>query len=224
MASTTDDQEFDFASFIQSPLAMITTAMGAADTAKKTFSGLIEAVNSLQRSAAAFESILERVDTLVATIEVPAKVLGPEMEKLANRMAAFGDVFERIPVDQLPDVIENLVGQLTSVMSGLAELPKKLGPFGDLLGGASAFMGLTKSTPKVSVLPPPPPPAPRVTASAPEPRVVKKAVAKKNVARRAAAKKTVPKKTVPKKAIAAKKAVAQKPVAGKPVAKKKAAR
>jgi hypothetical protein len=218
MASTTDDQDFDFASFIQSPLALITTAMGAADTAKKTFGGLIEAVNSLQRSAAAFESILERVDTLVAAIEVPAKVLGPEMEKLANRMAAFGEVFERIPVDQLPDVIENLVGQLTSVMSGLAELPKKLGPFGDLLGGASAFMGLTKSAPKVSVLPPPPPPppqpAPLVSASPPERRVVKDAVAKRAVA----------KKAVSRKAVAAKKAVSQKPVARKPVANKKAAR
>ncbi len=188
MASTDDDQEFDFASFIQSPMAMIMSAMGAADTAKKTFSGLIEAVNSLQRSAAAFESILERVDTVVAQIEAPAKVLGPEMQRLASRMSILGDMFERLPIDQLPDTVEMLVGQLTSVMSGLAELPKKLGPFGDLLGGASALMGLGKpsarTTPRAEVLPPPPPPRPVTRQPAAKKPVAKKPVVKKSASRR----------------------------------------
>jgi hypothetical protein len=147
-----DDQEFDFASFIQSPMALMMSAVSAADTAKKTVTGLVEAVNSLQRSAKAFESILERIDNVVSEIEKPAKVLGPEMERLAGRMRFFGDAFDRVQVDQLPETLELLMGQLTGVVGGLAELPKRLGPLGDLLGGATAFMGLGRPSAKPSVV------------------------------------------------------------------------
>ncbi len=147
-ADEDDDQEFDFASFIQSPMALMMSAVSAADTAKKTLIGLVEAVNSLQRSAQAFESILARIDNVVSEIEKPAKVLGPEMERLAGRMRFFGDAFDRVQVDQLPETLEQLMGQLTGVVGGLAELPKRLGPLGDLLGGATAFMGLGRTSPK----------------------------------------------------------------------------
>jgi hypothetical protein len=196
MPEETDDQEFDFASFIQSPMALIMTAVGAADTAKKTLVSLVEAVQSLQRSAAAMESILQRVDTMVGQIEAPAKVLGPEMERLAQRMVAMSDLFDRTPIDQLPELFENLSAQMMSVLSGMAELPRRLGPLGDLFGGAAGLMGLGRST----------------TESALK-AVVAKAAPQKAVPKRAASKKAAPKKAAPKK-------VASKKVAAKPTTKK----
>jgi hypothetical protein len=148
MPDTNADGEFDFAQFIQSPLAMLVTVMGAADTAKKTFAAFSESVQSLQRSAAAMESILGRIDTVVSQIEAPAQVLGPEMERLARRMASMTDVFDRVPVDQIPELFESLSAQMTSVLSGLggfAELPKRLGPLGELFGGAAGLFGASKS-------------------------------------------------------------------------------
>ncbi len=193
MAADDDDQEFDFASFIQSPMALMMSAVAAADTAKKTLSGLVEAVNSLQRSAKAFESILERIDTVVAQIEAPAKVLGPEMERLASRMAMVGDVFEKVPIDQLPDVVEQLVGQLTSVVGGLSELPKKLGPFGDLFGGASALMGLGRSTTKALISSTSSEATDEATSTRAKP-VAKKASSKPKAASKKPAPKAAPKK------------------------------
>jgi hypothetical protein len=141
------DTEFDFAQFIQSPMAMLATVMGAADTAKKTFTAFSESVQSLQRSAAAMESILGRIDTVVSQIEAPAQILGPEMERLARRMASMTDVFDRVPVEQIPELFELLSAQMSSVLSGLgglAELPKRLGPLGELFGGASGLFGSGK--------------------------------------------------------------------------------
>ncbi len=194
MPEETDDQEFDFASFIQSPMALILTAVGAADTAKKTLVSLVEAVQSLQRSAAAMESILQRVDTMVGQIEAPAKVLGPEMERLAQRMVAMSDLFDRTPIDQLPELFENLSAQMMSVLSGMAELPRRLGPLGDLFGGAAGLMGLGRST----------------TESALK-AVVAKAAPKQNVAakRKAAPKKAASKKAAPKKVAATRPATKQ---------------
>jgi hypothetical protein len=168
------------------------SALSAADTAKKTLTGLVEAVNSLQRSAKAFESILERIDTVVSEIEKPAKVLGPEMERLATRMTAMGDVFDRVSIDQFPDLVEQLMGQLSGVVGGLADLPKRLGPLGDLLGGATAFMGLGRSSRSVPVLEPSAPPRKPATK---KPAVTSKAVTKKAVTKKAAAKKAPTKKT-----------------------------
>jgi hypothetical protein len=201
MPEETDDQEFDFASFIQSPMAFIMTAVGAADTAKKTLVSLVEAVQSLQRSAAAMESILQRVDTMVGQIEAPAKVLGPEMERLAQRMVAMSDLFDRTPIDQLPELFENLSAQMMSVLSGMAELPRRLGPLGDLFGGAAGLMGLGRST----------------TESALK-AVVAKAAPQKAVPKGAASKKAAPKKAAPKKAVPKK--VAAKRLATKQVTKK----
>jgi hypothetical protein len=190
MASETDDQEFDFASFIQSPMAMIMTAVGAADTAKKTLVSLVEAVQSLQRSAAAMESILQRVDTMVGQIEAPAKVLGPEMERLAQRMVAMSDLFDRTPIDQLPELFENLSAQMMSVLNGMSELPRRLGPLGDLFGGAAGLMGLGRASS-----------APKLDAVSP-----------KRAATKAPAKKPVGKTTSPKKTSTAKKASVAKKV------------
>jgi hypothetical protein len=139
-----DDQEFDLSAFIQSPMAMIATAVSAADTAKKTFVSLVEAVQSLQRSAEALESLLGRIDTMVGAVEAPAKVLGPEMERFAQRMVAMSDLLDRTPMEQLPELFETLSAQMMSVMGGLAELPKRLGPLGELFGGAAGLIGMAK--------------------------------------------------------------------------------
>jgi hypothetical protein len=149
--SKSNADEFDLASFIQSPMALIGSAMGAADNARKTFSAFTEAVQSLQRSAAAMESILERVDTVVSQIEAPAKVLGPEMERLAERLVAVSDVFDRTSIDQLPELFDSFSAQMMAVMNGMAEIPRKLGPLGDLFGGAASLMGLGAK--KVAELP-----------------------------------------------------------------------
>jgi hypothetical protein len=179
--SKSNADEFDLASFIQSPMALIGSAMGAADNARKTFSAFTEAVQSLQRSAAAMESILERVDTVVSQIEAPAKVLGPEMERLAERLVAVSDVFDRTSIDQLPELFDSFSAQMMAVMNGMAEIPRKLGPLGDLFGGAASFMGLGAK--KVAELP-----AAVINQSA------KKPTAKKPTAKKSSAKKSVPAK------------------------------
>ncbi len=185
-SSEQSDSEFDFASFIQSPMALIGSAMGAADNARKTFVAFTEAVQSLQRSAAAMESILERVDNVVSQIEAPAKVLGPEMERLAERMISISDVFDRTSIDQLPELFESFSAQMMSVMNGMAEIPRKLGPLGDLFGGAASFMGLGAK--KMTALPAPKQTAPK--KAAPKELLSKKAVVKKPAAKKPVAKRS----------------------------------
>jgi hypothetical protein len=180
------DPEFDFASFIQSPMALIGTAMGAADNARKTFAAFTEAVQSLQRSAVAMESILERVDTVVSQIEAPAKVLGPEMERLAERLVSISDVFDRTSIDQLPDLFESFSAQMMSMMNGMAEIPRKLGPLGDLFGSAAGLIGFGSRATAPAQLSP-------STRAVPKKPAAKKPAAKKPV-KKPAAKKPAAKK------------------------------
>lgn len=133
--------DFDFSSFIQSPMTMITGAMAAADTMRKTMAAMVESVQSLQKSAAALESILERVDNVVSQIEGPAKVLGPEMERLANRVATMSNLFDRTPVESLPELFETFTAQMNGVLAGMSEIPKRLGPLGELFGSAVGMFG-----------------------------------------------------------------------------------
>jgi hypothetical protein len=120
---------------------------------------------------------------------------------LAQRMVAMSDLFDRTPIDQLPELFENLSAQMMSVLSGMAELPRRLGPLGDLFGGAAGLMGLGRST----------------TESALK-AVVAKAAPQKAVPKGAASKKAAPKKAAPKKAVPKK--VAAKRLATKQVTKK----
>jgi ABC-type transporter Mla subunit MlaD len=179
-----DDQEFDLSAFIQSPMAMIATAVSAADTAKKTFVSLVEAVQSLQRSAEALESLLGRIDTMVGAVEAPAKVLGPEMERFAQRMVAMSDLLDRTPMEQLPELFETLSAQMMSVMGGLAELPKRLGPLGELFGGAAGLIGMAK---------------PLATKTAASASVSSKSVSSKSTARNGTAASSKPKAAPSKK-------------------------
>jgi hypothetical protein len=137
------------------------------------------------------ESILERVDTVVSQIEAPAKVLGPEMERLAERLVAVSDVFDRTSIDQLPELFDSFSAQMMAVMNGMAEIPRKLGPLGDLFGGAASFMGLGAK--KVAELP-----AAAINQSA------KKPTAKKPTAKKPTAKKPTAKKPTAKKSVSAK--------------------
>ncbi len=153
--------DFDFSSFIQSPMTVITGAMAAADTMRKTMGALVESVQSLQKSAAALESILERVDNVVSQIEGPAKVLGPEMERLANRVATMSNLFDRTPVESLPELFETFTAQMNGVLVGMSEIPKRLGPLGELFGSAVGMFGSGRTAAPVA--------APVAVAEQPQP-------------------------------------------------------
>ncbi len=191
-----DNEEFDFASLLQSPLQML----GAA---RKTMNMMVETVQSLQRSAAALETLLSRLDSLVDSVEAPARALAPEMDKFAKRMREVGDAldgpidsivpgiqrmataFDRMSFDQLPDAVELLSAQIMGMVGSLGDLPKRLGPLGDLLGGAGGLFGLGRTASPVPAM------ATMVTrASAAAPRKVaaKKVAAKKVAAKKVAAK------------------------------------
>lgn len=144
-ADNAQNQEFDFAGFIQNPMAMMMNAKNAADTMRKTMTAMVDSVQSLQKSAAALESILERVDNVVSQIEAPAKVLGPEMERLAARVATMSNLFDRTPVEALPELFETFTEQMNAVLSGMAELPKRLGPLGELFGSAAGMFGVGRA-------------------------------------------------------------------------------
>ncbi len=186
-----DNEEFDFASLLQSPLQM----MGMA---RKTMNAMVETVQSLQRSAAALESLLSRLDSLVDSVEAPARALAPEMDKFAKRMREVGDAldgpidsivpgmqrmataFDRMSFDQLPDAVELLSAQIMGMVGSLGDLPKRLGPLGDLLGGAGGLFGLGRPASSVSQTSPVPAKATMVT-SAPAKKVAAKKVAVKKV-------------------------------------------
>lgn len=186
-AKNEGDNEFDFSSFIQSPMTMITGAMAAADTMRKTMGAMVESVQSLQKSAAALESILERVDNVVSQIEGPAKVLGPELERLATRVATMSNLFDRTPVETLPELFETFTEQMNGVLAGMAEIPKRLGPLGELFGSAVGMFGggrassksATASVTDSSATVPPPPPLPRVNSPAKSASATERASSKK---------------------------------------------
>jgi hypothetical protein len=153
-----ENSDFDFGSFIQSPMTMITGAMAAADTMRKTMGAMVESVQSLQKSAAALESILERVDNVVSQVEGPAKVLGPELERLATRVATMSNLFDRTPVETLPELFETFTEQMNGVLAGMAEIPKRLGPLGELFGSAVGMFGGGRASARVAATPLPSPP------------------------------------------------------------------
>ncbi len=205
MATDRDaDSEFDFSSFIQSPMAMITGAMAAADTMRKTMSAMVESVQSLQKSAAALESILERVDNVVSQVEGPAKVLGPELERLATRVATMSNLFDRTPVETLPELFETFTEQMNGVLAGMAEIPKRLGPLGELFGSAVGMFGGGRASGRLAATPATSPP---VTLAAPpmaEPKAQKAPAQKASASAPASGKKLAPaKKTAASKTSAA---------------------
>jgi len=205
-----DNEEFDFVSLLQSPLQML----GAA---RKTMNMMLETVQSLQRSAVALETLLSRLDSLVDSVEAPARALAPEMDKFAKRMREVGDAldgpidsivpgiqrmataFDRMSFDQLPDAVELLSAQIMGMVGSLGDLPKRLGPLGDLLGGAGGLFGLGRTASPVPAMATM---VTRASAAAPKEVAAKKVAAKKVAAKKVAAKKVAAKKVAAKKVAA----------------------
>jgi hypothetical protein len=174
--------DFDFASFVAAPLQALTAAMAVADTTRKSFTTLVGTIESLQRSAQQLEAILGRVESVVSLVEAPARALAPEMDRVARRIHDIGDAldgpvdsllpglqrmgaaFERANLEQLPEVLDLLTGQLRTMANVFTEVPRRLGPVGELL--TSPATGL------LNALLPGPSTGPRRKAESPAPTSV----------------------------------------------------
>jgi hypothetical protein len=94
-------------------------------------------------------------------------------------------MFERAPLEQLPETLSQFNDQLQKIVGGMGDLPRRLGPLSDLLGGAASMFGLGRpSTPE------PPPPAPARAVPAAKKVAAKKTQGKETPAKKSAAKKT----------------------------------
>jgi hypothetical protein len=189
--------------------------MGGVEATKQTMVAAVETVASLQRSAAGLEELIERLNGIVNVVEVPARALAPEMERFAQRLHDIGDaldgpletilpgvqrvatMFERAPLEQLPETLTQFNDQLQKLVGGMGDLPRRLGPLSDLLGGAASMFGIGRPSA------PEPPATPPVTIDAatrtPSTTQGKKASAKTPV-RKAPAKKAAPGKAPAKRA------------------------
>ncbi len=194
--------DFDMTQLLAAPVQLIGLMMSGMEATKQTLTAAVETVGSLQRSAAGLEELIERLNAIVNVVEAPARALAPEMEKFATRLHDIGEaldgpletilpgvqrvatMFERAPLEQLPETLTQFNEQLQRIVGGMGDLPRRLGPLSDLLGGAASMFGLGRlSTPEPLPLTPAPVP-----------------MAKKTATRKAAAKKPAVKKPAVKKA------------------------
>jgi hypothetical protein len=159
-----DRPDFDLFTLLQGPATMMNGMKGLADNGRKAISGLFDTISSLQRAAAALEQLAARVDRLVTDLEAPLRLLTPELEKAANRVLRVAELvegpidrllpgleqavgtFERLSVNQLPDNLDALRSQVTTVIEVFAELPRKLGSLGGFGAVAQLFPGLERLT------------------------------------------------------------------------------
>lgn len=157
-AKSTED--FDLASLFVGPANLMTGVLGLADSGRKTVSGVMETIASLQRAAKALEALVTRVDKLVAEIEAPMKVLAPELEKATQRLVRVSEAFEapldrlipglegaissldRVSLSQLPETLEAVQRQILSVLDVVREIPRGFGPLGELVGRGLSDLGL----------------------------------------------------------------------------------
>jgi hypothetical protein len=128
-----DKPDFDPVALLAAPMQLVGLAMSAVETAKQTVTMMVETANSLQRSAVALEELLTRVNTMVDTLEGPARALAPEMERLGRRLHEVGDLFD---------------GPMETLLPGLQRM-------------TSLLRFMPSSTPDPPPPPPPPPPAPK---------------------------------------------------------------
>lgn len=157
--------DFDVNALLALPLQLFGLAAGAVETTRQTMSSVVATVESLQRSAAGLESLIRRLDDLVAVVEGPTRALIPEVERATAGLRMLTDAVDLMPLDQLPQALNRLNGQLASFVDGLGDMPQRLGGIGDLIGG----LGLFGRKPA-----PPEPPSRPVVPSAPVKRAVKK--------------------------------------------------
>jgi hypothetical protein len=187
--------EFDMTQLLAAPVQLIGLMMSGMEATKQTLTAAVETVGSLQRSAAGLEDLIARLNAIVNVVEAPARALAPELEKFATRLHDIGEaldgpletilpgvqrvatMFERAPLEQLPETLTQFNEQLQRIVGGMGDLPRRLGPLSDLLGGAASMFGIGRT-----ITPEPPPPEPA--------RIAKKAPSKKPAAKKSAAKKT----------------------------------
>lgn len=162
--SSTED--FDLASLFVGPASIMTGVLGLADSGRKTVTGVMETIASLQRAAKALETLAVRLDAVVAEIEAPLKVLAPELEKATARLVRVSEAFEgpldrlipglegaissldRVSVSQLPDTLESLQRQLVSILDVFRDLPRGLGAVGELVTRTGLASLAKPQTPK----------------------------------------------------------------------------
>ena len=129
------NEPFDIGALLSAPLQMVGAAATVLEAGKQSVTAMVDAVASLQRSAHALEELLNRINGIVDTVEGPARALAPELERLANRLNNL------TAIDDLPQTLTQLNDRILQVVGGLGELPKRLGPISDLLGGAAGLFG-----------------------------------------------------------------------------------
>lgn len=183
--------DFDVTQLLAAPAQLFGLLAGGMEATKQTMLATVETVSSLQRSAAGLEELIERLNSIVNVIEAPAKALAPEMERFTERLHRLSDaldgpldsiipgvqrmatMFERAPLEQIPETLTQFNEQLQRIVGGMGDLPRRLGPLSELLGGAASMFGLARSTPTP---PTPPPPSPEMAKTA---KTAKKVPAKK---------------------------------------------
>ncbi len=133
--------------------------MTTADTARRSFTALVGTIESMQRSAQQLESILGRVDGVRRLARRgPGPGTCPRDDRFAERMREIGEAIDgpmasvlpnlqrlgaamdRTNLEQVPEVIDAFTHQLRNAATMLADLPRRLGPLGELLGGPAAGM------------------------------------------------------------------------------------
>ena len=156
-----NSEDFDLASLFVGPANIMTGVLGLADSGRKTVAGVMETIASLQRAAKALESLVVRLDAVVAEIEAPMKALAPELERATARLVRISEAFEgpldrlipglegaissldRVSISQLPDTLELVQRQVSSLLDVFRELPSGFALMGDLASrvGLSGFTG-----------------------------------------------------------------------------------
>jgi hypothetical protein len=165
-SDTKSTEDFDLASLFVGPANLMTGVLGLADSGRKTVSGVMETIASLQRAAKAMEALVTRLDKMVAEIEAPMKVLAPELEKATQRLVRVSEAFEapldrlipglegaissldRVSLSQLPETLEAVQRQILSVLDVVREIPRGFGPLGELVGRGLSDLGLGRPKPE----------------------------------------------------------------------------
>jgi hypothetical protein len=156
-----DSEDFDLASLFVGPANIMTGVLGLADNGRKTVAGVMETIASLQRAAKALESLVVRLDAVVAEIEAPMKALAPELERATARLVRISEAFEgpldrlipglegaissldRVSISQLPDTLESVQRQVSSLLDVIRDIPTGFALMGDL----ASRVGLSKAKP-----------------------------------------------------------------------------
>jgi hypothetical protein len=125
--TSSDKTEFDATALLAAPMQLVGLALGAVETAKQTITMLVDTANSLQRSAVALEELLTRVNSMVDTLEGPARSLAPEMERLGRRLHDIGDLLDG-PVSTLLPGLQQMSSLLRFLPTSTPEPPPPPAP------------------------------------------------------------------------------------------------